>query len=297
LKIGFFAIGLANLSRPELLAAAACTAERVGLDTLWTGEHIVFFDDIKSKYPYARTNTEPPVPGDIAILNPFVALSYAAALTSRIRLATGVCLVPEYNPLLLAKLAASLDVVSNGRFVFGVGIGWLAEEFRALGIPWERRGARARESVAAMRELWGRSHASFDGEFVSFRDARAYPRPVRDGQLPVVVGGHSEAALRRAAAWGDGWCGFNLTPDETRRIVERLDALLKEQGRSRDGFEIFMAPVREAGPGSIAAYREAGVDELYLTPIFEQPFASVEETVRAIEAIGREWVEAAARCR
>lgn len=297
MKIGFFAIGLANLSRPELLAAAARTAERVGLDTLWTGEHIVFFDDIESKYPYARTSAEPPVPGDIAILNPFVALAYAAALTSRIRLATGVCLVPEYNPLLLAKLAASLDVVSSGRFVFGVGVGWLEEEFRAMGIPWARRGARTRESVAAMRELWERSHASFDGEFVSFRDARAYPHPVRDGRLPIVVGGHSEAALRRAAAWGNGWCGFNLTPDETRRHVERLDALLQAHGRSREGFEIFMAPVREAGPASIAAYRDAGVDELYLTPVFDQAFADVHETVRVIEGIGREWVDAAARCR
>lgn len=297
MKIGFFAIGLANLAQPGLLATAARTAERVGFDTLWTGEHIVFFDDIKSKYPYARTNTEPPVPGDIAILNPFVALSYAAALTSRIRLATGVCLVPEYNPLLLAKLAASLDVVSGGRFVFGVGIGWLEEECRAMGIPWARRGARTGESVAAMRALWEQSHASFSGEFVQFERARSYPQPVRKGSLPVVVGGHSEAALRRAAAWGDGWCGFNLTPDETRRVTGRLDELLTEHGRSRADLEIFMAPVREAGPDSIAAYRDAGVDELYLTPIFEQPFASEDETIRVIEDIGRQWVDAAARRR
>ena len=297
MKIGFFAIGLANLAQPGLLATAARTAERVGFDTLWTGEHIVFFDDIKSKYPYARTNTEPPVPGDIAILNPFVALSYAAALTSRIRLATGVCLVPEYNPLLLAKLAASLDVVSGGRFVFGVGIGWLEEECRAMGIPWARRGARTGESVAAMRALWEQSHASFNGEFVQFERARSYPQPVRNGRLPVVVGGHSEAALRRAAAWGDGWCGFNLTPDETRRVIGRLDELLTEHGRARADLEIFMAPVREAGPDSIAAYRDAGVDELYLTPIFEQPFASEDETIRVIEDIGRQWVDAAARRR
>lgn len=297
MKIGFFAIGLANLAQPSLLATAARAAERVGIDTLWTGEHIVFFDDIKSKYPYARTNTEPPVPGDIAILNPFVALSYAAALTSRIRLATGVCLVPEYNPLLLAKLAASLDVVSGGRFVFGVGIGWLEEECRAMGIPWQRRGARTGESVAAMRALWEQSHASFDGEFLQFQHARSYPQPVRNGQLPVIVGGHSEAALKRAAAWGDGWCGFNLTPDETRRVIGRLDDLLREQGRSREGFEIFMAPVSEAGPESIAAYRDAGVDELYLTPIFEQSFANEDETVRVIEDLGRRWVDAAARSR
>ncbi len=297
MKIGFFAIGLANLARPELLAAAAQTAERVGIDTLWTGEHIVFFDDIKSQYPYARTSTEPPVPGDIAILNPFVALSYAAALTTRIRLATGVCLIPEYNPLLLAKLAASLDVVSNGRFVFGVGVGWLKEEFQALGIPWERRGARARETVAAMRELWEQPRSNFDGEFVSFSGARSYPKPPRDGKIPIIVGGQSDAALTRAAAWGDGWCGFNLTPEEAGVMVERLDSLLIKHGRRRDAFEIFVAPIRSAGPETIAAYRDAGVDELYLTPIFDQPFSTIEETTRVIEDIGRAWVDVAKRGR
>lgn len=297
MKIGFFAVGLANLARPELLATAARTAERAGIDTLWTGEHIVFFDDIKSKYPYARTNTEPPVPGDIAILNPFVALSYAAAITTRIRLATGVCLIPEYNPLLLAKLAASLDFVSGGRFVFGVGVGWLEEEFEALGIPWERRGARGRETVAAMRELWEQPHSSYDGEFVSFTRARSYPKPPRNGKIPVIVGGQSDAALKRAAAWGDGWCGFNLTPDEAKAMVARLTALLAERGRQRDGFEVFVAPVRTAGPEAIEAYRDAGVDELYLTPIFDQPFATVDQTTRIIEDIGRDWVAPATRFR
>jgi hypothetical protein len=117
MKIGFFAIGLADLARPEILTAAATTAERVGFSTLWTGEHIVFVEKIESAYPYAREATAPPVPTDLPILSPFVALGYAAAVTKQIRLATGVCLVPEYNPLLLAKLAASLDFVSSGRFV------------------------------------------------------------------------------------------------------------------------------------------------------------------------------------
>jgi len=136
MDIGFFAIGLAELARPEILAAAATTAERVGFSTLWAAEHIVFVEKIDSPYPYARDTTAPPVPTDLPILNPFVALGYAAAVTKRIRLATGVCLVPEYNPLLLAKLAASLDFVSGGRFVFGMGIGWMKEEFQAIGISW-----------------------------------------------------------------------------------------------------------------------------------------------------------------
>ncbi len=297
MKIGFFAIGLANLARPELLATAARTAERVGFDTLWTGEHIVFFDDIKSKYPYARSNTAPPVPGDTAILNPFIALAYAAAMTSRIRLATGVCLVPEYNPVLLAKLAASLDVVSGGRFVFGTGLGWLEEEFQALGIPWERRGARGTEGILAMRRLWEDDTSTYQGEFVSFVRARSYPKPPRNRRIPVIVGGQTEAALKRAAALGDGWCGFNLTPEETKAKIKRLDELLAARGRSRDGFEIFMAPVTTAGPASIEAYREAGVDELYLMPIFEHAFATPQETAKIIEDLAREWVEPAVRLR
>jgi len=171
MNIGFFAIGLAELARPEILAAAATTAERVGFSTLWAAEHIVFVEKIDSPYPYARDTTAPPVPTDLPILNPFVALGYAAAVTKRIRLATGVCLVPEYNPLLLAKLAASLDFVSGGRFVFGMGIGWMKEEFQALGVPWERRAARSREAVEAMRRLWEDSTSSYSGEFFSFAGA------------------------------------------------------------------------------------------------------------------------------
>ena len=295
MKIGFFAIGIANLSQPELLASAARTAEQVGFDTLWTGEHIVFFDEIHSKYPYARTNTDPPVPGDISILNPFIALSYAAAITTRIRLATGVCLVPEYNPLLLAKLAASLDYVSGGRFTFGVGIGWLQEEFQALGIPWERRAARTGEYIEAMRALWREDAADYQGEFVAFNAARSYPKPPRNRHIPIVVGGQSEAALRRVAAWGDGWCGFNLTPAETADKVARIEQLLAEHGRSRSELEIYVAPVRTASAADLAAYRDAGVDELYLTPVFDTPFASVAETTRVIEELGKAWVEPAMR--
>ena len=278
-----------------MLAAAARSAEQHGFATLWTGEHIVFVEEIKSKYPYARSSTDPPVPSDISILNPFVALGYAAALTSKIRLATGVCLVPEYNPLLLAKLAASLDHLSGGRFVFGIGVGWLEEEFRALGIPWERRAARARESIEAMRRLWEDETSSYSGEFVSFAGARAFPKPSHGGKIPIVVGGQTEPALKRAAKYGNGWCGFNLTPDETDEKVKRLEQLLAAEGRTRQGFEIFVSPVRSAEPDSIEAYRAAGVDELYLAPIFDEGFTTADETERILERLARLWVEPAAR--
>ncbi len=297
MKIGFFAVGLANLSRPELLATAAQTAERVGIDTLWTGEHIVFFDDIKSRYPYARTNTDPPVPGDISILESvrgaFVRCRPDHPHPTRDRRVSG----PGVQPIAARQAGGSLDFVSGGRFVFGIGIGWLEEEFQALGIPWARRGARTREGVAAMRELWEQPQSSYDGEFVSFARARSYPKPPRNGKLPIIVGGQSDAALKRAAAWGDGWCGFNLTPEETKVMVDRLHAMLAENGRRGDNFEIFVAPIRTAGPEMIAAYRDAGVDELYLTSIFDQPFATEGETTRVVEDIGRDWVAPAMRLR
>jgi probable F420-dependent oxidoreductase len=288
-KIGFFAVGLANLSRPEILAAAATTAEEAGMSTLWTGEHIVFVEKIESDYPYARTTTKPPVQTDLSILNPFVALSYAAAVTKTIRLATGVCLVPEYNPLLLAKLAASVDFLSKGRLVFGTGIGWMKEEYEALGIPWERRARRYRESIEAMRRVWEDATSSYSGELVSFFGVRAFPKPVR--RIPVIMGGQTDAALKRAASYGDGWCGFNINPDETKAHVATLDRLLAENGRTREGFEIFVSPLQTVGPNCISAYEDAGVDELYLAPVFATPFATVDETTSVIAKMGREWVK------
>ena len=178
--------------------------------------------------------------------------------------------------------------MSGGRFVFGVGVGWLKEEFEALGIPWERRAARGREAIETMRRLWEDSVSSYSGEFFSFSGARAFPKPAR--RIPVIVGGQTEAALRRAANYGDGWCGFNLTPAETVEKVKLLDRFLAEKGRSRNDFEIFVSPVVTEKPDSIGAYRDAGVDELYLAPVFDTPFATVEETVQVIEDLGRRWV-------
>ena len=139
-----------------------------------------------------------------------IALSFAAAASSRIGIATGVLLLPEHNPLVVAKEAASLDRLSGGRLTLGVGVGWSREEFDALGVPFERRAARTAEYVAAMRTLWRDDVASFHGDFVGFDEIRVNPKPVRDRRIPIVLGGNSDAALRRVVAWGDGWYAFNL---------------------------------------------------------------------------------------
>ncbi|MBV8454430.1 MAG: LLM class F420-dependent oxidoreductase, partial [Deltaproteobacteria bacterium] len=266
-------------------------AERLNFATVWAPEHVVFLERFSSRYPYSRGQNLP-ITTEIPLLNPFMALTYAAACTTRIRLATGICLVPEYNPLLLAKICATLDYLSGGRLLLGIGIGWLREEFDALGIPWERRAQRTREYVEAMRCVWG-SGRSYSAEFVNFDGALSYPKPVKGAGLPVWVGGQTEAALKRAASYGNGWCGFNLTPQETAQAINRLRELLASSGRGTDGFEFSVSPTADATPDDLGRYRDAGVDELYLTPVFQRSAASEADVTKLTEELARTWVEPA----
>jgi probable F420-dependent oxidoreductase len=290
MKIGFFAIGIGNMARPELITAAAVNAERLGFSTIWAPEHIVFLERFSSQYPYAR-GASLPIRTDVPLLNPFVALTWAGAATKKIRLATGICLVPEYNPLLLAKICATLDYLTGGRLALGIGIGWLREEFDALGIPWERRAQRTREYVEAMRCVWGEGH-SYSAEFVNFEGAMSFPKPARGAKLPVLVGGQTEAALKRAASYGDGWCGFNLTPEETAECIKKLRAMLRANGRGGDEFEYSVSPVASATPDDIRRYREAGIDELYLTPVFQRSINTEADLVKTLEELAAKWVAA-----
>ena len=292
MKIGFFAIGIANLARPELITAVATNAERLNFATVWAPEHVVFLERFASRYPYARGENLP-ISTDIQLLNPFLALTYAAAHTKRVRLATGICLVPEYNPLLLAKICATLDYLSGGRLALGIGIGWLQEEFKALGIPWEHRSRRTREYVEAMRSLWGKD-GTYRGEFVQFEGALSYPKPREGAKLPILVGGQTESALKRAAAYGNGWCGFNLTPEETAKAIAHLRQLLAANERTAEPFEFSVSPTAAATPDDLKHYREAGVDELYLTPVFQRSVSSETQVKELLEELARAWVEPAA---
>lgn len=197
MRLGLHALGIGSGADPEIIQATAVAAEAAELATLWAGEHVVMVDRADTRYPYADDGRIA-VPSNADWLDPLLALSFAAATTTSIRLATGVLLLPQHNPLVVAKQAATLDVLSKGRFVLGVGIGWSREEFTALGVPFGGRADRTRESVEVMRALWRDDVASFDGETVHFCEVRSYPKPVRDRRLPVFL---EETATRHWTGW------------------------------------------------------------------------------------------------
>lgn len=293
MKIGLFAVGTGKMAGGGLLKAVAVNAERLGVATLWVPEHVVLLDKYASKYPYTQDG-HLPAPTNAPIFDPFISLATMAAVTSKIRLATGICLVPEHNPLVLAKVIATLDFLSAGRVVLGVGIGWLEEEFKAIGIPWDRRAQRTRECIDAMRKLWAEDLSSYQGEFVSFEGVRSYPKPAQGARLPVFFGGESGPALRRVAEYGTGWCGFNLTPAEAAAKIKRIEELLQANGRKRSDVELAVSPyTKPMSKDDLKRYRDAGVDEVVMITL--RPPRAEEETVKDLEQIARDWVEPASR--
>ena len=284
MRIGLHALGIGTGAWPEVIRAVAIAAEAAGFATLWSGEHVVMVDEPASRYPYSPDG-QIAVPAAADWLDPLLGLSYTAAVTSRIELATGVLLLPEHNPVLAAKQAATLDVLSGGRLTLGVGIGWSAEEFAALGIEFRRRGPRTAEYVAAMRALWADDVASFSGEFVRFDAVRVNPKPVRARRIPVVVGGNSDAALKRVAAFGDGWYGFNLTVDAALERAAALAGHCRQQGRSLDELTVAVA-LTDASPAALPELAQAGVTEVV---VVDSPPAGPADAAAWVTNLATRW--------
>jgi len=238
LKLGLMFANTVAVSPDQVLELVG-KAEAAGYESLWTVEHVVVPQGYQSAYPYSKSGRMAGGVEDFAIPDPLVWLAFAAAATSRIRLATGVLILPQRNPVVLAKEVATLDVLSGGRFILGVGAGWLEEEFRALGAPFADRGDRVDEYVAAMRALWSQEVASFQGEFVSFADVFLRPRPV-GGSVPIVIGGHSRRAARRAGELGDGFYPASAAVDELPGLVAFARQTAERAGRDPDALEITM---------------------------------------------------------
>jgi probable F420-dependent oxidoreductase len=262
MEIGLFVpLGNGNATS-EILRTLGREAEDRGFESIWVAEHVVMFDDYESQYPYAD-NGRFPGGGDTGLLEPLTALTYLAAVTDTIRLGTGICLVPQRNPVYTAKQVVDLDNLSGGRVDFGVGIGWLEEEFDVVAAPFARRGARCDEYLQVMRALWTEDPSSFHGEFYDLRECRMYPKPVQTPHPPIHVGGETDAAMRRVARHGQGWYSFNRRPEDLDEPLARLDALLAAEGRSRADIELTVCPyLQPIDEGAVAAYAERGVDRL-----------------------------------
>jgi probable F420-dependent oxidoreductase len=274
--VGLFAINSHACASPEAASRIAALAERLGYDSLWAGEHVVV--------PSPRVEPSPMEP-DEPILDPLVALAHVAAHTERVKLGTGVIILPQRNPLVLAKQVASLDVLSGGRLILGIGVAYLEPEMRAIGVPMEGRGARADEYLAAMRALWEEEAPSYHGQHVSFEGVDAHPRPAQR-PLPVVVGGHTRPAHRRAARAADGWYGFMVGLRAMAEQRELMRAAIEETGRERP-LHVSVTPARRLNVESVHAYSKLGVDRLIVAPA---PGLSLDELVEFVEANAPERV-------
>jgi probable F420-dependent oxidoreductase len=259
LRFGVFGINTGPCATPETAARVARAAEAAGFESVWTGEHVVLPD------PQAPPSPAPP---GHPMLDPAVALAFLAAHTERLRLATGIIILPQRNPLVLAKELASVDVLSRGRLIFGLGAGYLRAEFDALGSVFEDRGERTDEYIDVLRALWTQEQPAFAGRTVRFRGVDAHPRPVQKPHPPIVVGGTSRAAFARAVAKGNGWYGFLRDPDATRADLAGLAAAAREAGRpaALGTLEITITPPPRTDLDLALRYRDLGVDRLALLP-------------------------------
>ena len=248
------------MTTPELLDAVAEGAEARGIGTIWVGEHVVLFEEYASRYPYAEDGRIPAPPGS-GLLEPLVTLTYVAARTSTVRLGTAMLLLPQRNPVYVAKEVSSLDWLSGGRVDLGIGVGWLEEEFDVLNVPWARRGRRTDEYLEVLRTLWVDNPSSFHGETYDLPDCEMFPKPVQQPHPPIHIGGETAAAMRRVARLGQGWHTFNRSPAELATGLAELDVHLKETGRSRADLQITVCPYfQPLTPEAVEGYADAGAD-------------------------------------
>jgi probable F420-dependent oxidoreductase len=276
MKIGLFGINFGVAGNVDAMIEIAKGAETAGLESVWTGEHVVLPDPRVAPSP-----SDPQTP----LLDPAVALSHIAAHTSRLRLGTGVIILPQRNPLVLAKELASVDVVSRGRLIFGLGAGYLEPEFRALGAPFEDRGAVTDEAIEAIKALWTMEKPAYKGRFFSFEGIDSQPRPIQKPHPPIVVGGMSRSGARRAARYGNGWYGFLTDIEATARSLEWIQGYIANGVRPAElgEIEISVTPPMRLTREVIERYEEIGVHRLI--PVTNA--TRLDEVLRFVDEIGK----------
>jgi probable F420-dependent oxidoreductase len=284
-----------GLAHPDYATEAILLAERLGYESVWAGEHVVI-PEYSSRYPYTGDGRLPQS-SLTDVPDPLVWLAFAAALTERIRLATGVIVLHQRNPVVLAKQVATLDRLARGRVTLGVGVGWMREEAEIIGARWETRGPRTEEYVAALRALWKSDRASYHGEHVSFEEARSYPKPAgTGGTVPIVIGGSSLAAARRAGRIGDGFYPIAPTLDGLTRQIETMRAAAREASRDPDQIEISTmafalvgeAPVTAELLDSFRAMEAAGVGRIVLPRLLD---ADLQHAIHSLQRLADELLQ------
>lgn len=290
MKVGITCGGIGPFASGDYIRRTAQGAERAGFSAYWLPEHVVQFAQYpESDYPYAGgsgqelPDQDPNAPlqfGDDVnplvdprnpLVDPVVGMTWAAAATTRIEVGTNILILPQRNPVLLAKALATLDSFSAGRVVLGVGVGWAKEESDAIGADFATRGKRTDESIAAMRALWLQEASSHSGAFYAFKEAYSFPKPVRSGGIPILIGGESRAAMKRVAKHGDGWLPYNLPVEDAAAVVGELKEMTKANGRDPDALRIVKIVYSAADLDDLKRYRDAGVTEFNIASNGEIP--------------------------
>ncbi len=268
MHIGVAFANAGPLAEPANAVACARAAEAAGIESLWTVEHVLVPSGYSSTYPYDPSGR---MPGgeSFDLPDPLIWMAYVAAATERVRLATGILILPQRNPAIVAKEVATLHLMSGGRTILGVGAGWLEEEFDALGVPFAERGRRLDSSIAAMRALWSEEKATVEDDFVSFRDCISLPKPP-GGTVPIHIGGHSEAAARRAGRLGDGFFPGRGSHEELAHLLATMRTAAQKAGRDPDAIEVTVSGAGLFGSdpvGEAEALRALGASRVMIAPL------------------------------
>lgn len=283
MKLGILVTPQVSLGSRELLQAVGPAIEERNFASAWVAEHTVQFDDYTSKYPYSRDGKWPSG-ASWQFMEPFAMLTYLAATTERVRLGTGICVLPQRNPVHTAKQVTTLDRLSHGRFDFGIGVGWLKEEFDALAAPFPKRADRCRAYIDVMKKLWQESVVDYHSDFYTLKGCMQEPKPVQTPHPPLHFGGESRPALNRVADLGAGWFGYLVKPDAAAEKIKELTALLEERGRSRSDIQVSVSP-RGLGltRDKLEEYQAAGVDQLII-PVVSTDISSLLNELDGIAA-------------
>ncbi len=286
MKIGLASVNVAGLDGAGMTTLAR-VAEDVGVESFWTFEHVMVPNHYASVYPYSRSGKMPVLP-ETPFVDPLITLAHLAGVTSTLKLATGVNIMPQASPLLLAKQVASLDHLSGGRLILGLGAGWLEEEYGAMGVPFEKRGARFNDYLIAVKKVWTGETVEHESEFLSWSGFKSYPVPAQKPHPPLIIGGTSPAALRRVVRHGDGWFAPSRNIEELTEMCGALREAASREGRDYESLEIsaMWGGIKE-GLESIPAYQDLGVSRL----ILGMHHLEGNDPIKGLESLGRTVIE------